>query len=149
MRVGIGEGYAVAHPCDPGRRTWGLRTPPGAPLPFSKGEVGRGSAVWYYHTGGTPPLPLFGKEGGSSRREDAGEALKDKAPIHRVDRGADFRETIFWQPQVKTGKDGKTTVTFYLSDGVTSFRIFSEGIGGGVAGRDETVIKSSLPFSML
>ncbi len=60
----------------------------------------------------------------------------------------DFRETIFWQPQVKTGKDGKATVTFYLSDGVTSFRVFSEGTGGGVAGRDETVLKSSLPFSM-
>ncbi len=60
----------------------------------------------------------------------------------------DFRETIYWQPSVKTGKDGKATVTFYLSDAVTSFRIFSEGVGGGAAGRDETVLKSSLPFSM-
>ncbi|PSM32291.1 MG2 domain-containing protein [Haliangium sp. UPWRP_2] len=60
----------------------------------------------------------------------------------------DFRETIAWQPVVHTGKDGRGTVTFYLSDAVTSFRVVSEGVGGGVAGRDETVIKSNLPFSM-
>jgi uncharacterized protein YfaS (alpha-2-macroglobulin family) len=60
----------------------------------------------------------------------------------------DFRETIAWQPVVHTGKDGTATVTFYLSDAVTSFRVVSEGVGGGVAGRQETVIKSNLPFSM-
>ncbi len=37
---------------------------------------------------------------------------------------------------------------FVLSDAVTSFRVFSEGVGGGVAGRDETVLKASLPFSL-
>ena len=37
---------------------------------------------------------------------------------------------------------------FVLSDAVTSFRVFSEGVGGGLAGRDETVLKSSLPFSL-
>ena len=60
----------------------------------------------------------------------------------------DFRETIAWLPVVHTGKDGTATVTFYLSDAVTSFRVVSEGVGGGAAGRDETVLKSNLPFSM-
>lgn len=60
----------------------------------------------------------------------------------------DFRETIHWDPQVLTGKDGKATVTFYLSDAVTSFRVISEGVGGGLAGRNEKVLRSSLPFSM-
>ncbi|MBL9006275.1 MAG: hypothetical protein JNJ46_18620, partial [Myxococcales bacterium] len=60
----------------------------------------------------------------------------------------DFRETVLWQPAVQTGQDGKATVSFVLSDAVTSFRVLSEGIGGGAAGRDETVIKSSLPFSV-
>ncbi len=60
----------------------------------------------------------------------------------------DFRETIAWLPEVHTGKDGTATVTFYLSDAVTSFRVISEGAGGGAAGRDETVLKSNLPFSM-
>ena len=31
---------------------------------------------------------------------------------------------------------------------MTSFRVQTEAIGGGAAGREETVIKSSLPFSM-
>jgi hypothetical protein len=60
----------------------------------------------------------------------------------------DFRETIQWVPQVKTGNDGTTVVTFYLSDAVTSFRVFTEGVGAGRAGRDETVFDSKLPFSM-
>ena len=60
----------------------------------------------------------------------------------------DFRETIFWSPAVQTGQDGKAQVSFFLSDAVTSFRVQTEAIGGGAAGRDETVVKSSLPFSM-
>lgn len=60
----------------------------------------------------------------------------------------DFRETVFWQPSVQTGQDGKATVAFTLSDAITSFRVLSEGVGGAAAGRDETVIKSSLPFSV-
>ena len=60
----------------------------------------------------------------------------------------DFRETIHWLPTVRTGKDGQATFTFYLSDAVTSFRVFAEGAGGGLAGRQEEVLKSTLPFSM-
>jgi hypothetical protein len=60
----------------------------------------------------------------------------------------DFRETVFWQPAVQTGQDGKATVSFVLSDAVSSFRVLTEGVGSGAAGRDETVIKSSLPFSV-
>lgn len=60
----------------------------------------------------------------------------------------DFRQTIHWTPQFKTGADGTGVVTFFLSDAVTSFRVFSEGVGAGVAGRDEFVFDSKLPFSM-
>ncbi len=60
----------------------------------------------------------------------------------------DYRETVFWAPSVKTDRRGKATVKFVLSDAVTSFRVSSEGVGGGLAGRDETVLKSSLPFSL-
>lgn len=60
----------------------------------------------------------------------------------------DFRETIHWAPEVRTGADGTATVTFNLSDAVTSFRVFAEGAGGGLIGRHEEVIQSSLPFSM-
>lgn len=61
---------------------------------------------------------------------------------------SDFRETIYWAPSVKTGKDGQATVTFPTSDALTTFRVFTEGVGGGLAGRDETTFESSLPFGL-
>jgi len=61
----------------------------------------------------------------------------------------DFRETVFWAPSVKTNPWGRATVKFTLSDAVTSFRVFTEGVSGaGLPGRDETVFKSALPFSL-
>lgn len=60
----------------------------------------------------------------------------------------DYRETVFWAPSVKTDARGRASVKFVLSDAVTSFRVSSEGVGAGLAGRAETVFKSSLPFSL-
>ncbi|MFB6263472.1 MAG: alpha-2-macroglobulin family protein, partial [Bradymonadaceae bacterium] len=60
----------------------------------------------------------------------------------------DFRDTIYWNPDIKTGNDGEATVTFPPSDAITSFRVFTEGVGGGYAGRDETVFESTLPFNL-
>jgi len=61
----------------------------------------------------------------------------------------DFRETIFWQPSVKTNERGKATVDFYLSDAVTSFRVVAEGgTAGGSLGRGEALVRSKLPISL-
>ncbi|MBK7002941.1 MAG: hypothetical protein IPH35_24320 [Rhodoferax sp.] len=60
----------------------------------------------------------------------------------------DYRETVFWAPSVKTDVRGRANVKFVLSDAVTSFRVLSEGVGGGAAGHTETVFKSALPFSL-
>ena len=60
----------------------------------------------------------------------------------------DFRDTVHWTPRVQTDEQGQATVSFYTSDAITSFRVSTEGIGGGLAGRDETVLRSNLPFSM-
>ena len=74
------------------------------------------------------------------------------APAYREDdrpgRRTDFRQTIHWAPSVRTGRDGRATVRFHVSDAITSFRILAEGVGRGLAGRAEEVFKSSLPFSM-
>jgi hypothetical protein len=59
----------------------------------------------------------------------------------------DFRDTIFWGSAI-TQADGTATVVFPMSDAVTSFRVYAEGVGGGRVGRKEEVVKSSLPFSM-
>ncbi|MFO0589660.1 MAG: alpha-2-macroglobulin family protein [Polyangiaceae bacterium] len=60
----------------------------------------------------------------------------------------DFRETIFWKPSLQTDSQGKATVSFYLSDAVTSFRATAEGFGGGYAGRGDSVVGSKLPVSL-
>ncbi len=50
----------------------------------------------------------------------------------------DFRETVYWNPVVQTGKDGTATVEFYNSDASTTFRAIAEGIGyNGKLGRAE------------
>lgn len=66
----------------------------------------------------------------------------------------DFRETVFWSPVVRTDAKGTATVRFHLSDAITSFRVFAEGVGeakgagAGLVGRKEHVFRSNLPFSL-
>jgi alpha-2-macroglobulin-like protein len=61
----------------------------------------------------------------------------------------DFRETIFWAPDVRTSSDGTATVTFPTSDAVTSFRVIAEGASlGGLPGHGEALFKSELPLSL-
>ena len=60
----------------------------------------------------------------------------------------DFRETVFWAPQIKTGADGVAKVSFTLSDAVTSFRAIAEGAGAGRLGRGEALVQSKLPVSL-
>lgn len=61
----------------------------------------------------------------------------------------DFRETVFWAPQVTTSDEGTARVSFYLSDAVTSFRATAEGLSaGGLPGRGELVVASKLPVSL-
>ncbi|WP_158617943.1 TonB-dependent receptor plug domain-containing protein [Chitinophaga lutea] len=51
----------------------------------------------------------------------------------------DFRETIYWNPTVQTGKNGEASVSFYNSDATTTFRAIAEGIGfNGKVGREES-----------
>jgi hypothetical protein len=40
----------------------------------------------------------------------------------------DFRRTIFWEPNVKTDKDGKAKVEFYNNSSCTEMYISAEGI---------------------
>jgi hypothetical protein len=58
----------------------------------------------------------------------------------------DFRETIYWNPSVKTDAQGRAQVRFPVSDAVTSFRVTTEGLAAGLAGHQETVLSSKLPF---
>src|ERR1043165_2626334 len=66
-----------------------------------------------------------------------------------VESRTDFRNTIYWNPNVEVGYNGKKTIEFYASDDITSFRTTVEGISNdGTIGRAEKNIFTQLPFAM-
>jgi hypothetical protein len=46
-------------------------------------------------------------------------------PNHEHD---DYRTTLFWEPVVKPGENGKATISFYTSDKASVYRVVIEGI---------------------
>lgn len=70
---------------------------------------------------------------------------KDQNPAKRTD----FRNTIYWNPEVVTDKNGKATLSFWNSDALTTFRIIVEGVGNkGLLGRAEQTYFTKLPFEL-
>lgn len=67
----------------------------------------------------------------------------------QVEMRTDFRSTIYWNPTVEIDRSGKTTVEFYNSDAITSFRTIVEGIAeDGSVGRAEATHFTQLPVAM-
>jgi hypothetical protein len=65
------------------------------------------------------------------------------------DKRSDFRQTLFWEPNVKVDRTGKAVLEFFNSDEISSFRAIAEGISAdGAVGRAEMVFFTQLPFSM-
>ena len=61
----------------------------------------------------------------------------------------DFAETVYWNAGVKTDTAGLATVSFNLSDSVTSFRVLADGFGReGTLGSSVSEISSVQPFSI-
>jgi len=60
----------------------------------------------------------------------------------------DHRETLAWAPRLRTNAKGKAEFRFHLSDDIATFRVITEGLGGGSPGRHETTLVSTLPFSI-
>jgi hypothetical protein len=75
------------------------------------------------------------------------------APVYdkqeTVDTRTDFRNTIYWNPNIEIDKSGTKTLEFYASDDITSFRTTVEGIASdGTIGRTEKNFFTQLPFAM-
>ncbi|HET6991814.1 MAG TPA: MG2 domain-containing protein, partial [Bacteroidia bacterium] len=75
------------------------------------------------------------------------------APVYdkkeNVETRTDFRNTIYWNPDVTVDATGKKTIEFYASDDITSFRTTVEGLGtNGSIGRTEHNFFTQLPFAM-
>lgn len=61
----------------------------------------------------------------------------------------DFRTTVFWKGDIEIDRKGKTTVSFYNCDAISSFRAIAEGIGeDGSVGRGDFTYFTQLPFGM-
>lgn len=59
----------------------------------------------------------------------------------------DFRNTIYWNPNITIDRTGVAQIQFYASDDITSFRTIVEGIStDGTIGRNETNFYTQLPF---
>lgn len=67
-----------------------------------------------------------------------------------VETRTDFRSTIYWNPNVRVGKDGKAKLVFYNNDAISQFRVTIEGFGNnGEIGRMEYKYFTQLPFEMI
>jgi uncharacterized protein YfaS (alpha-2-macroglobulin family) len=80
-------------------------------------------------------------------------AREFSAPVYNTDQNVevrnDFRNTIYWNPYIEVDKSGKSTIEFYTSDDITSFRTTVEGVASdGTIGRAESVFFTQLPFAM-
>ena len=75
-------------------------------------------------------------------------------PVPQYTRGydgprTDFRETIYWNPDVKTSAAGTADVTFVTSDAIAAFRATAEGVSaGGVPGEGQAELRSKMPLSL-
>lgn len=69
------------------------------------------------------------------------------APGRAADDRTDFTETVYWNAGIATDKDGKATVTFDLSDSITTFRARVDALSAtGALGQADALIESKKPF---
>ena len=68
-----------------------------------------------------------------------------KTPMRRED----FRSTIYWNPSVEIDHSGQTTLRFYNSDQISTFRTIVEGISDGQqVGRTSQTHFTQLPLEL-
>lgn len=76
-------------------------------------------------------------------------ASPDYSKQENVETRTDFRNTIYWNPNIEVDRTGVKTVEFFASDDITSFRTTIEGIAtDGTIGRTENNFFTQLPFAM-
>ncbi len=61
----------------------------------------------------------------------------------------DFRKTIYWNPSINVGRNGRAEIEFYNNDDISQFRATLEGFAsdGGI-GHAEAIFYTQLPFQM-
>jgi hypothetical protein len=64
--------------------------------------------------------------------------VKQPQETHRK---PDFRSTIYWNPDVRTDKNGKATVSFFATDDIGKVKILVRGLAGGQYFEAEKIIE--------
>jgi len=87
---------------------------------------------------GAPMMRLAEK-----KMKPAGGGLGGPAVIVR----SDFRATAFWQPDVRTGKDGRARITVELPDSLTRWKAVARATTAGSAfGTGKAAVRTRLPL---
>jgi TonB-dependent SusC/RagA subfamily outer membrane receptor len=103
-----------------------------------------GNAAIYGADGGHGVLVITTKAGGVDTKNIASIGVLPIAPMgfykarefyspkyDNVDwtgKQKDLRSTIYWKPEIRTGKDGNATFEYYNADGSGTYKIVIEGI---------------------
>jgi hypothetical protein len=58
-------------------------------------------------------------------------------------RKPDFRSTLYWNPEVRTNKNGKATVSFFATDDIGNVKILVRGLAAGQYFEEEKTIEIS------
>jgi hypothetical protein len=69
-------------------------------------------------------------------------------PNRKAGDRTDFAETVYWNANIATDANGEATVTFDLSDSVTSFRAFADAFVDTRLGTGTVLFESKNPFYM-
>jgi uncharacterized protein YfaS (alpha-2-macroglobulin family) len=90
------------------------------------------------------------KEGYSKREERVQGQVSGQMPGQEepaVQVRSDFRSTILWQPNVKTGRDGKATVKVQFADSLTQWRATARAVSrANHFGIDTTNVRTQNPL---
>jgi uncharacterized protein YfaS (alpha-2-macroglobulin family)/uncharacterized membrane protein len=108
----------------------------------AKGQFGRASR-WHYAPHDTPEQLVLLQQYRFPVREYAHEHVAGKPGVR-----SDFAETLYWNPLLIAGADGKTPIAFDLSDSVTTFRLRADAHGAGRIGSGRADIISRIPFNL-
>ncbi len=113
------EGYGIGGPGSRRLKKAGVQTlgyatePQPAPAPQAATREGFADAVMV-----SAPAPVLDER----RISTASTVSGTEAPAPRL--RSDFAETAFWQPQLRTGRDGSAAIEFTVPDSVTSWWVW-------------------------
>lgn len=70
------------------------------------------------------------------------------AALAGIDLRSDFRPTAYWEPVVRTGEDGKASLSFSLPDSLTRFRLMAVANSGRRFGSGDSSVTVSKPLML-